>query len=294
MSSPTEVLLITASIEIGKTRDVAIRDRLERQRQYLQGLVAWITLTDIPTIVFCENTNSSYDFTQIIEFARARNKTLEVLVFGGNQKAQTRGKGYGEGEIVAYAMKNSHYLSRSQSFYKITGRLFVQNFEQVHQVNDHLPNVFKSPAFSPPLDPFASLVRPEASSWLGKVRAVLRYLYVFFGRGRGRGPHDYQKHTSTVFYKCSVPFFKKNLLNSYQRVNEPKSYVLEHVIYEDLVGKNLSQFLVQPEIVGRSGSTGIFYDGLDYSAEIKSLAEEFMPVKHPVNATDTNWINQAI
>lgn len=290
MPSPTEVLLITASIEARNTRDVTIRDRVERQRQYLQGLVAWITLTELPTIVFCENTNTSYDFTKLIEFARLKNKTLEVFVFGGNHKAQVYGKGYGEGEIVDYAMKNSRYLSKSQSFYKITGRLFVQNFNQIHQVHGHLLNVFKIPAFAPEADPYVNLVVPESKSWLGKVRAAARYLYIFFGRGRGRGPHDYKKHASTVFYKCNVNFFRKNLLNSYKRVNEPKSYILEHVIYEDLVGRDFSPFLVKPEIVGRSGSTGISYDGLDYSDEIKRLAEDFMQVSPQLNGTGKNSI----
>jgi hypothetical protein len=293
MTLPTEVLLITGSIEVGNTRDVKIRDRAERQRQYLEGLLAWITLTDLPIIVFCENTNTSYDFTKIIKFARLNNKILEVLVFSGNHKAQIYGKGYGEGEIVDYAMKYSQYLSHSQSFYKVTGRLFVKNFNQIKEVHAHLPNVFKLPAFAPDVDPFANLVVPEPNGWAGKLRAAARYLYVFFGRGRGRGPHDYRKHAATVFYKCNVDFFKKNLLNSYKRVNETKSYVLEHVIYEDLAGKNFSPFLVKPEIVGRSGSTGITYDGLDYSDEIKRLTEDFMQVNTQLKGAGGSYIDQA-
>jgi hypothetical protein len=293
MSLSTEVLLITASIEISNTRDVAIRDRLERQRQYLQGLVAWITLTDLPIIVFCENTNTSYDFTPIIELASRHHKTLEVLVFSGNDKAQIYGKGFGEGEIVAYAMKNSRYLSQSQTFYKITGRLFIQNFCQIQQTHANLARVFKVPAFAPEVDPFANMVEAESKSLPSKVRAVVRYLYVFFGRGRGHGPHDYRKHTATVFYKCDVNFFKKYLLNSYKRVNEPKSYVLEHVFYQDLAKREFSPFLMQPEIVGRSGGTGKLYDGLDYSDEVKRLTETFMPVSSEFSEVGKNYSNQS-
>jgi len=38
-------------------------------------------LTAVNKIVFCENTNMSYDFFKIKQFANNQGKNLEVLVF---------------------------------------------------------------------------------------------------------------------------------------------------------------------------------------------------------------------
>ncbi len=40
-------------------------------------------------------------------------------------------KGYGEGEIISYALNNSKYLKNSESFYKLTGGLTVENINDV-------------------------------------------------------------------------------------------------------------------------------------------------------------------
>jgi hypothetical protein len=270
-----EVLLMTASIAPGKTPTVAIQDPNERCLQYIISLLAWIELTNnIKTIIFCENTNTQYDFSRLVEFARQKGKILEVLVFSGNVKAQIYGKGYGEGEIIKYAIRHSKHLSNTTNFYKITGRLFVRNFDEIQSSHQHLENIFKCPAFSP--DPFINMIPEKPKTLLGYCRAVVRFLYVFFGRGKGRGPHDYTKHISTVFYKSNVKFFKKNLLNSYKRVNDNKSYNLEHVFYEDIINKNFSPFLKPYIIVGRSGSQGYLYPGGDYSEELKNRSIPFM------------------
>jgi hypothetical protein len=276
-SLTNEVLLITAAINVESSTHVAIRDKRERLLQYLTSLVAWIKLSDISTIVFCENTNTNYDFSAITEFARKEGKTLEVLIFEGNQKAQKYGKGYGEGKIVEYAIKNSLYLKNNVNFYKITGRLFIPEFDQIQAAHAILPNVFQIPAFPPENDPWIDYVPPKSENLSQHLRAALRYLYVYFGRGRGRGPHHLNQHVSTVFYKSNVSFFKKNLMNSYKRVNDYKSYVLEHTYYEDLIRQNFSPFLMNYTIVGRSGFSGSLYCGKDYPEDIKALAETFIP-----------------
>jgi hypothetical protein len=270
-----EVLLITASINIKATPYVAITDKEERLLQYLIGLISWIKLTDIKTIVFCENTNTSYDFSKIIEFANSQGKTLEVILFQGNDGAQKYGKGYGEGKIVEYALKNSQYLKDSVDFYKITGRLFVPEFNEIQQLHQEIPNVFKIPAFTPENDPWIGIEQTPPKTPTQHIRAIARFLYVYFGRGRGHGPHNYQNHVSTVFYKSNVRFFKENLIHTYKRVNDHKSYALEHTFYEDLIKKDFSPFLADYTIMGKSGATGKLYSGQDYSSEIKAIAQTF-------------------
>ncbi|PSB59235.1 hypothetical protein C7B77_01670 [Chamaesiphon polymorphus CCALA 037] len=268
---------MTASINPGKTRDVAIKDPQERLFEYIASLVAWLELTKIKKIVFCENTNCQYDFSRIIEFASNQGKTLEVLIFSGNAKAQKYGKGYGEGEIIKYALRHSKYLSNTTNFYKITGRLFVKNFDEIQSYHQHFANVFQYPAFSPEHDPFIGMSPKKSETLVEQFRHIFRFLYVFLGRGKGRGPHDYTKHVVTSFYKSNVNFYRKNLIDSYKRVDEEKSYIIEHVFYEDILYKDFNLFLKPLTIIGRSGSTGgIYIEGENYPEEIEKLAMTFL------------------
>ena len=277
-NNSTEVLLLTASINPGKTPDVAIKDPQERLFEYIISLLAWIELTNIEKIVFCENTACQYNFNQIIELAKKKGKSLEILIFNGNTKSQKYGKGYGEGEIIKYALKYSKHLSYQTSFYKMTGRLFVKNFNEIQIDHQHYQNVFQYPAFSHSVDPFIDMSHKTPENLTEHIRYTIRFLYVFLGRGKGRGPHDYTKHVTTSFYKSNVNFYKENLINSYKRVDEKKSYILEHIFYEDIISKDFNLFLKPLNIIGRSGSTGGIYNELeDYPESIEKLAMTFLP-----------------
>jgi len=270
-----EVLLITASINIKNTPFVTIRDSRERLGEYLMGLIAWIKMPSISTIIFCENTNSSYDFSKIIEFAKNEGKTLEVLTFSGNQGSQKYGKGYGYGRIIEYAIKHSAYLKDDTDFYLVSGRLFIPEFDQFQKLHADLPTVFKIPAFPPDKDPWIGLQQLEPKTLAERIKASIRYWYVFFGRGQGRGPHRYDQSVDLVFFKSNVKFYKENLIKSYKRVNDRKTYCLEHIFYQDLVGKQYSSSKMDYTVVGRMGSTGKYYHQ-DYSEEIKHLAKSFL------------------
>lgn len=262
---------MTATINVGTTPFVKIKSETERLFEYLCSLIAWIKLTNIKTIVFCENSNISYDFRPIIELAQNEGKKLEVLVFDGNNEAHQYGKGYGEGKIIEYAINNSKFLNDDVDFYKITGRIFVQNFSLIQQVHAGSYNVFKEPKRAIKIDNFILLTRDFG--------LIISYCigYLVFLKARGwKGPFNPFANISTVFYKSKVRFFKKYLLNSYKKVNDKRLYTLECAYYYDLLKSDFRPFLTDYELVGRSGASGMLISGLDYTDEIKNLAKTFM------------------
>ncbi len=261
---------MTATIDAGTTRFVEIKSQQERLFEYLCSLIAWIKLTNIKTIIFCENSNTSYDFGLITEFAKNEGKVLEVLVFDGNQEAHQYGKGYGEGKIIEYAINHSKNLNNDVDFYKITGRIFVQNFNMVRQAHAGIPNVFQKP--------LSAIKIENVNLFKGFIFSIQYFIgYLLFIKARGwRGPYNPFANVSTVFYKSNVGFFKKHLINSYKKVNDKKLYTLECAYYYDLLPTNFSSFLNDYQLVGRSGASGMLINGLDYTDDIKSLAQSFI------------------
>jgi len=120
------VILLTGCINPNGMPFTQLTDANERQRQYINAIIYYLENTDCE-IVFCENSNTN--ITPFLNINIAQNR-LEILTFSGNQNKQ-RGKGYGEAEIIEYALLHSSYIQDNCIIIKITGRLIVNNIRQI-------------------------------------------------------------------------------------------------------------------------------------------------------------------
>lgn len=149
-------LLMPAAFKVNSPITV-VRDENERILQYLCGLVAWSQPQRVARIVFVENSSTTFDFGPVTDYLRAAGKELEVLVFQGTPIAKTRGQGFGEGEIFEYAFANSRLLRVADTFYKVTGRIFVKNFDEIDAATPE-PTVIHRKERKPPKLPKANTV----------------------------------------------------------------------------------------------------------------------------------------
>lgn len=116
-------------------KNLAIKDYRIRQQQYIESLKWYINETSISRIVYCDNSNALCP-EGLIELAETEGKVLEWLPFQGNSdKVLEKGKGYGEGEILDYAVHNSQLVSESDVLIKITGRLKPLNISSILQLS---------------------------------------------------------------------------------------------------------------------------------------------------------------
>ena len=122
------ILLLTGCINPNGMAFTALSNLEERKSQYINAIRYYLSNTNFQ-IVFCENsgTNISPLFQRGIDSGR-----MEYLTFNGNQDKE-RGKGYGECEIIEYALKQSKLISSSHDrrIAKITGRLIVRNITSI-------------------------------------------------------------------------------------------------------------------------------------------------------------------
>lgn len=118
------IILLTGCINPNGMSFTTLSNIEERKRQYVNAIRFYLTSTK-HKIVFVENsgTNISSIFQDINDSNR-----FEYITFYGNQNKE-RGKGYGECEIIEFALKNSKIItsSKDQLITKITGRLIVKN-----------------------------------------------------------------------------------------------------------------------------------------------------------------------
>ena len=271
----SEPLVITSTINVGKTPYVKINNQNERLLEYLCALISWIKLTEVKTLIFGENSQTDYDFTKIQELAQKEGKILEVLVFEGNKESQWHGKGYGEGKIIKYAIDHSQYLDEQVNFYKITGRLFIPDFTKIQQHYAKDKNVFKLHQSQAKKQLVKADEPNDFKNRLSRIKKNLK-AYLISLKTRGfKGPHNPNVYVNASFFKSNVAFYKKNIINSYKRVYDRGGYYLEHAYYDDLFGKSFTPLDMKYDTVGRSGSRG-YVLSRDYPDDIKELAKKFI------------------
>ncbi len=126
------VLLMTASILPQEKNYIKLKNDKKRLEQYIDSLKFYIKNTKVNKIVFCDNSNYSFNKKGILMLAKNYGKNIEILQFAGDcQKIEQRGKGYGEGEIIKYAIENSKLLLEADYFIKVTGRIKILNIDKI-------------------------------------------------------------------------------------------------------------------------------------------------------------------
>lgn len=218
------ILLLTGCINPGKMAFTTLSNQDERKKQYVNAIQYYLFHTDFQ-IVFTENsgTDISHLFKDAIESGR-----MEYLTFVGNQDKE-RGKGYGECEIIEFALNNSKYIisSKDKRIVKITGRLIVKNITEI--IKWHYLLFSKRTIFC--------AINSELS--FPDSRFIIAPI---------------------SFYRC--------FLNFKETINDSKDYYFEHALCDTIkkeINYPFSPFLLMPCIEGVSGSTGEIYSAEKYS-----------------------------
>lgn len=213
------ILLLTGCINPNGMPFTALNNKEERQNQYVEALHFYLSQTSYP-IVFTENsgTDISILFQKEIESGR-----MEYITFMGNQEKK-RGKGYGECEILKYALKCSKLINNSPDsrIVKITGRLIIRNINVILRFH----------------------------------KAIFPKNTVFFNINSELNFSDSRLIIAPIgFYYA----FQKNG----NEINDSAGYYFEHALLDTMKSEKryqYSPFFLSPQIEGSSGSTGYTYE----------------------------------
>jgi len=215
-------ILLTSCV-IVSDQSVSLKNENSRIRLTIESIEKWLAISPDLHLVICDGSN--FDFSKII-FEHFPKANIECLFFENNKKlVGLYGKGYGEGEIVNYALQNSAYLKQSDFFAKCTAKLWVENFFEC-------------------LD-----------NWNG----------TFLCKGYFSNVFSFKKtqfsYVDTRFYLVSKSFYLENLASTYLDVGGEQGLSLEHC-FRDVILKGKFQkimFSVPPVICGVGGAAGTYY-----------------------------------
>lgn len=140
-----EILIMTSAIRPPKWMPFhkAIEEK-ERIKQYLDAILFYLTKSDFESIVFVDGSGIESDFFYFLfPIADFYNKKFEMLSFENDPiLLKSKWKGYGENNILKFAIENSALLKNYKCFYKVTGRYLIKNINQILKNEKMNENVF--------------------------------------------------------------------------------------------------------------------------------------------------------
>lgn len=215
-------LLITSAVRPASAELVELSSIDDRLAYTAEAITQWLKIFPDLHIVICDGSN--FDLREFV-LTQWPNASIEILFFlNDEEKVSQRGKGYGEGEIIAYALKHSKTLKRADRFMKCTSKLWVNDVEDL--LEDCGPTQFHIRGR-----------KTQEGIWVNT-------------------------WVDTRFYIVQKNFYRRHLLNTYKNVHREQKFFLEHAFLEKLVSlSSLPHILFprKPEIRGVSGTSGLFY-----------------------------------
>ncbi len=198
---------------------LSLKDPDVRRKQYFESLEYFVRNSVFDRLIFCDNSSEKPQ-DELLGLALGLNKEIEWISFQGDEnKCVEKGKGYGEGEIIEHALKNSRLLKSCDYFAKVTGRLIVHNIDHILE-----------------------MIRPDRDIYINLFADDRNDIYA-----------------DTRFYISRIDFYNRELLSLYKNVDDRKRMNIERQFGERLRSDNIDHELLpdQPAYEGFSGSSGL-------------------------------------
>ena len=232
------IILLTSCVNPNGMPFTALSDINVRKQQYLDALRFYVNNTPLP-IVYVDNSN--VDIKEYNVISNIVDDRLEILSFDGNHDKE-HGKGYGELEIIDYAIKHSNIINSNKnvSIINITGRLVIVNIMTI-------------------LNQLKYNILPSSNSVICSMNS------------------DFSMADSRLLI-APLNFYKR-LIENRMAINDSEGVYLEHVLCSLIKKQNLyafHTFFSEPQYQGVSGSTNITYEAKKHTFREKIRYAEYV------------------
>jgi hypothetical protein len=215
-------VLLTSCVYVSD-QSVFLSSPQDRINHTLKSIEHWLEQSHLIRIVICDN--SGYDFSSDVK-KLFPNKEIECLSFLGDKSAVSiYGKGFGEGEIIEFAIASSKIISTAKFFAKCTAKLWVNN-----------PEYF-------------------LKTWTGDCALKPIFKNVFSLKSCNF------HYVDTRFYLVSVDFYSRHFKNLHKKLKKGCPIGIEQLFLQAVFESKLKNIFWNrcPEICGVSGASGKVY-----------------------------------
>ena len=219
---PVTVLITTANNPPDGVPYLQMTDPVMRTIAAKAALYFWVA-QGVEQIVLADATGTNLlTAHEEAEIDKSETRVEQINYKQDSEFVIRKGKGYGEGRLIEYAINNSELLAREEYFFKCTGKVYVRNFPAI-----------------------AGAVKANNISNL-------------FWRYMGDGSWT-QPFADCRFYYTSKSFARNHLLPAYFEANDSGNVYCESRLHEALDRNMKAGRSERPLIAGYAGATGETY-----------------------------------
>ena len=216
-------VLLTSSVVAHDTR-VTLTDTSKRIDFAIESISQWLLLYPKVQLVLCDGSN--FDFSSVVA-TRFPHAKIECVFFENDQNAvRKQGRGFGEGEIIRYAIAHSKLIQQAGAFAKCTSKLWVRNYAEC------------------------------LTDWNDKFlcKAVFDHVFSPFKKTK-------LSYIDTRFYITSVQYYKQHFESTHLKIDVETGKGLEDCFLDVFIREHLTGILlnIPPVVDGVGGGVGKYY-----------------------------------
>ena len=141
---PATVLITTANNPPVGVPFLQMKNPSVRMIAAKAALYFWVA-QGIEQIVLADATATNLlNEYELKEISESRTQVEQIRYQQAGEDIVARGKGYGEGKLIEYALNNSELLAREEYFFKCTGKVYVRNFPAIAEIikSNNISNLY--------------------------------------------------------------------------------------------------------------------------------------------------------
>ena len=155
MSNATSLVLITTATQ--PPEGVFVLEMTDISKRIITAKAAvffWAAL-GVRKIVIADATGQTLlDDQEVLMLNQMGVEVEQIYYFQNVDLVLIRGKGYGEGALIKFALKNSEFLKSATNFFKCTGKVYCRNFYEIFNMiqQNNIQNIFWRDVFDSFMD----------------------------------------------------------------------------------------------------------------------------------------------
>jgi hypothetical protein len=195
---------------------LGLTNPIKRKLVAKAALIFWIT-KGARQIVVADATGANVLSDEELAEIQLLDVDIEQISYAQDTARLTeRGKGYGEGRLIEFAIENSRILGSNANFYKSTAKTFVRNFADIRKMigQNSIDSIFWKK------------VDPQ---------------------------HQLVPHIDCRFYLTSKDYARRHLIPAYLLADDRVNAPCEQFIYAELTRSAKAAFAARPFVHGVAG-----------------------------------------
>ncbi|NBU05398.1 MAG: hypothetical protein EBT39_03500 [Sphingobacteriia bacterium] len=155
MTSKKSIVLITTATRPPEGVYVLAMTNVSTRKITAKAAVLYWASLGVNQIVIADATGQTLlDSSEIILLSEIGVEIEQINYQQNNHMVIKRGKGYGEGALIKFALQRSELLSKASHFFKCTGKVYCRNFSDIFNLiqRNNLQNIFWKEVFENVID----------------------------------------------------------------------------------------------------------------------------------------------